>query len=378
MLLVKNTPIDIFYREENIMNTGFYSEIYFTALRKHDTDCYITYVPHLDTEGNQIVLKRGFPDNTPNNGSSDTAKNYFKSSNATLVTNASTATISGEQLRGRQIFEGEDINGLEDEVSADRWTLAIEDDGTLTSYEPDVTVSELLDQGVKNALVGFYPLINDNEIIQRDSSKEPRQVIGQLPNKDLIILTCDGRTLANAGLTYDEICDVLLEEYSDIRFAYNLDGGGSAQTVLRGSMLNKPIDSEGTKARDVFDFLYIEKEEDIEPNYQRLLEIIADNRWLTMQLYSIADRHPEPAIWENVSETISDLNNITESGVYHLLSSTTGSPYNGVSSGFALHFTIDPDRDMHQQVAVPFVRSSSHKIMRRTKTEGAWSNWFED
>lgn len=360
------------------MNSGFYSEIYFKTLRKYNTDCYITYIPHLDADGNRIVLKRGFPGDTPNDGSSDTAQNYFKNSNATLVTNASTATISGKQLRGRQIFEGNDINGLEDDTSADRWTLVLEEDGTLNAYEPDVTVSELLNQGVKNALVGFFPLIMNNEEIQRDSSKEPRQVIGQLSNKDIIFLTCDGRTKVNDGLTYKEVCDVFLEEYPDVRFAYNLDGGGSAQTVLRGSMLNKPIDENGTEARNVFDFLYIEKQESVDPDYQRLLEIIAENRWLTMQLFSITDQHPTPATWENISETISNLNTINESGVYHLLSSTTGSPFNGISSGFALHFTIDSDRDMHQQVAIPFVRSSSHKIMRRTKTEGAWSSWFED
>lgn len=355
---------------------GLYEEIKFLSKRYFGTDCYLTYIPHLDRNGNQIKLKRGFPGN-PNDGTGGTAREFYSKDKYTLVLNASTATIAGAQLRGRQIYNSVDINGLENDISADRWTLTIGDDGTLNCYSPDITVSQLLNMGVTNALTGFYPLINEGNIIAIESSKEPRQVIGQLPNKDIIVLTCDGRTAVNSGLTYNEVCEILLDEYPDIVFAYNLDGGGSAQTVLRGAMLNRPIDENGKVERNVFDFLYIDRDEEVTEDYMRLAEMIADNRKLIMELKSVADRHPNPANFEKTPEIVNNLNNVVDSGVYRILSSTIGSPFQNTTSGFSMHFTIDKERGMHQQMAIPFGRTANQKVMRRTKTEGAWSSWYE-
>src|SRR5699024_6780096 len=108
----------------------------------------------------------------------------------------------------------------------------------------------------------------DGKIIAKDNDyspstilSHPRQAIAQLPNKDLIFFSCDGREnnaddMIEKGMTLTEVAETLLDHY-DIQFAYNLDGGGSASSVVRSHKLNKSMDSRKTEERKVLDFLYI-------------------------------------------------------------------------------------------------------------------------
>ena len=115
---------------------------------------------------------------------------------------------------------------------------------------------------------GFYPImengIKTSENIYSETphtlQKEPRQVIAQMPNKDLIFLTVEGRKINSPGFSFDDIFRVC--QGLGATFAYCLDGGGSTQSVLRGSLINNINDEMGTKERDVPDFLYIEKDTD--------------------------------------------------------------------------------------------------------------------
>ena len=43
----------------------------------------------------------------------------------------------------------------------------------------------------------------------------------------------------------------------DVKFAYNLDGGGSVATVINGERITKQIDGNGTKDRLRANFLSI-------------------------------------------------------------------------------------------------------------------------
>lgn len=52
---------------ETQMNTGaYYNEVSHFRGRKFDTTYYITHIPHLDSQGNIIKLKRGLYGNNPN------------------------------------------------------------------------------------------------------------------------------------------------------------------------------------------------------------------------------------------------------------------------------------------------------------------------
>lgn len=293
---------------ETQMNTGaYYNEVSHFRGRKFDTTYYITHIPHLDSQGNIIKLKRGLYGNNPNKPAHMTPSDFARKTKATFVSNASTGSGSQLKLHGQQLFEGQILDSVKgDEYPAlnDRWTLAIGDDNTLTSFPPDVQASEIRNKGYNNTVSGFGPIISDGKIIVKDGDyspntivSHPRQVIAQLPNKDLIFFSCDGRennthTMVEKGMTLQEVAETLLDHY-DIQFAYNLDGGGSTASVVRSHKLNRSMDENKTTERKVLDFLYVGKEgvqlrdQDMQNAYQDIGEVRDMVQEVRGMLYSL-------------------------------------------------------------------------------------------
>ena len=88
----------------------------------------------------------------------------------------------------------------------------------------------------------------NNEIVH--SGKYIRQSIGQYQNGDYCVCTVDmtrGSVQNEAGLSYEELAQIFIDK--GVKFAYSLDGGGSAETVLGKRQLN-PI-YEGYTGRQV-------------------------------------------------------------------------------------------------------------------------------
>lgn len=279
---------------ENKMNSGaYYNEVSHFKGRKFDTTYYITHIPHLDNNGNIIKLRRGINGNDPNKPEHITPSQWARKTKATFVSNASTGSGSQQKLHGQQIYNGQILDSIKgdeyDELNS-RWTLAIGDDNSLTSFPPDVQASEIRNLGYNNTVSGFGPIISDGKIIAKDDDyspntilSHPRQAIAQLPNKDLIFFSCDGREnnaddMIEKGMTLTEVAETLLDHY-DIQFAYNLDGGGSASSVVRSHKLNKSMDVRKTEERKVLDFLYIGRDtvqlrdQDMQNAYQDIGEV---------------------------------------------------------------------------------------------------------
>ncbi|MES3695946.1 phosphodiester glycosidase family protein [Mammaliicoccus sciuri] len=293
---------------ETQMNTGaYYNEVSHFRGRKFDTTYYITHIPHLDSQGNIIKLKRGLYGNNPNKPAHMTPSDFARKTKATFVSNASTGSGSQLKMHGQQLYEGQILDSVKgDEYPAlnDRWTLAIGDDNTLTSFPPDVQASEIRNKGYNNTVSGFGPIILDGKIIVKDGDyspntivSHPRQVIAQLPNKDLIFFSCDGRennthTMVEKGMTLQEVAETLLDHY-DIQFAYNMDGGGSTASVVRSHKLNRSMDENKTTERKVLDFLYVGKEgvqlrdQDMQNAYQDIGEVRDMVQEVRGMLYSL-------------------------------------------------------------------------------------------
>lgn len=138
------------------------------------------------------------------------------------------------------------------------YPLCIDSDGNLSApYSRDVDTSEMIADGVVYAVTGWGKVIDnfvpcsdtvDNEIVHADTYI--RQVIGQFQNGDYFVCTVDksrGDVANEAGLTYADLSQLLIDK--GVKFAYSLDGGGSAETVLGMRQLN-PI-YEGTVGRAV-------------------------------------------------------------------------------------------------------------------------------
>ena len=138
--------------------------------------------------------------------------------------------------------------------------LTIDGDGMLGYTEADPSGATLISQGIVSAILGFCPIIVDYspvtpptvEHVSHFTQNAQRQILGQFGNGDYAIITCEGRNYDHSdGWTLAEaqtICQKI-----GLKFAYNLDGGGSTETVLGKKQLNTIY--EGTSGRIVPSFI---------------------------------------------------------------------------------------------------------------------------
>lgn len=133
-------------------------------------------------------------------------------------------------------------------------TLTIDSNGNLASADGSTDTATLIANGVVSAVAGFGTIIEDYEAIPIESYAKPenwdsdsqRQVVGQFGNGDYGFLTVEGRNFDNStSLTVGEL-EELCQKYN-FKFAFNLDGGGSTETVIGKKQLN--IVYEGTYGR---------------------------------------------------------------------------------------------------------------------------------
>ena len=118
-----------------------------------------------------------------------------------------------------------------------------------------------VNQGIVSAMCGFFPVISDyvdfdypTDIPGTETSAwqhAPRQIIGQFGNGDYMLLTSEGRDFDHSvGLTMQDvqrICKTL-----GVKFAYNLDGGGSTQTVIGKRIVNSIYEGTSGRKRGTF------------------------------------------------------------------------------------------------------------------------------
>lgn len=123
--------------------------------------------------------------------------------------------------------------------------LTISRDGSLGSSKPDADAYDLAADGIESAVCGFMPVIVDHEPVRRKlwpsvphfENPHQRQVIGQFEDGDYAIISCEGRGYAES--TGWKIADVQrICMLHGLKFAYNLDGGTSTETVIDGVQLN--------------------------------------------------------------------------------------------------------------------------------------------
>lgn len=123
--------------------------------------------------------------------------------------------------------------------------LTIDASGNLGYAEYNADAANLVANGIVSAVCGFMPIIVDYEKVPETewnsvshyTENAQRQIIGQFGNGDYAIITCEGRNFDNSdGWTIAEaqtVCKRL-----GLKFAYNLDGGGSTETMLGQKHVN--------------------------------------------------------------------------------------------------------------------------------------------
>ena len=245
-------------------NPAVFSENY--KITKHfdeisNTHYFLTRINHKDKDGNLIKLRHAIA----NKKEGETVRAFAIRVNSALAFNASLGVDNlppdTRQPVGIQIVNGTIVQELSTRV----YTLGIKDNNELLAYQPGTRAQDILNDGVKNALTAFVPLIEDHKPVSQNILKlvanlavrHPRQVIAQFDNLDLLFLSCGGRGYDGDGMTAEDLIRILSD--LDVRFAFNLDGGGSVSTVVGDQLITRKIDGKGTQERLRPNFLYIGK-----------------------------------------------------------------------------------------------------------------------
>lgn len=138
--------------------------------------------------------------------------------------------------------------------------LTIDNQGNLGYAEYNANANTLVSNGIVSAVTGFMPIIvNYQEVpnsqwnsVEHYTQNAQRQIIGQFGNGDYAIITCEGRNFDNSdGWTIAEAQTICKKH--GLKFAYNLDGGGSTETMVGLKHINTIY--EGATGRKVPTFI---------------------------------------------------------------------------------------------------------------------------
>ncbi|MBQ8208431.1 MAG: phosphodiester glycosidase family protein [Clostridia bacterium] len=128
--------------------------------------------------------------------------------------------------------------------------------------ETEASAEQLLDDGAVHILSFGPALVIDGEItvdeddeVKRSMTSNPRTAIGIIEKGHYILLTSDGRTDENEGLSLIELAKFM--QSLGAKIAYNLDGGGSSTMYFCGEIVNNPTTNGSYKERSVSDIVYI-------------------------------------------------------------------------------------------------------------------------
>jgi|SRR5690606_9782259 len=263
MYLLDTLSSDTTYTSDQNVHTGLGYSYQLKYDEASKTAYYLTKIQHLDQSGNLIKLRLAHT--VKEEG--ETVRKFAQRTGSKLAFNASTqAHFEDNKLKKDipstvAVVEGKIINNT---PRINRFTLGIKDNNELLVFEPGTTAETIIEAGIENALTGFVPLIVNYEPVSDEilefgehlNVKHPRQVIAQLDNLDILFLTTGGRGFGGKGMTGKELIQILKK--LNVKFAYNLDGGGSTSLVVDGEFINWKIDKNGTEERKRPTFLYIE------------------------------------------------------------------------------------------------------------------------
>ena len=182
----------------------------------------------------------------------------------TICINGGLVRTSGDYINmpiGTTIQNGV-VKTSENNINLKNWYIAINKETNMfeSGKIAGANIDELKNK-YDNLLTSFVPIILNGEI-QKESVladcpnynvKHPRQILCQKADGSVLIITSNGRKQNELGWTLLE-AQTICQKYNVV-FAFNLDGGGSAQTVYRGTLINQPIDNYHTEERKVFSCL---------------------------------------------------------------------------------------------------------------------------
>lgn len=233
---------------------GNYYNFTTETIRRYNTTCYITTIPLNDENGEQIN-----PYISKTNGTGPLK--YAQDNHTSFTINASLGTHT--LISNGEIIQNYDSTNPELPDAA--YYLGLNDNRELIDFQAKTATSaQMLAGGAKQAWLAYYRILTagvkeDFNAIDASwaewpasgshiaTNRNPRQCIGQKTDKTIIILTTEGRRSGEYGLNSEECANIMLEY--GVYNAWNLDGGGSTSTVVKGYKINSNIDGDFTEDR---------------------------------------------------------------------------------------------------------------------------------
>ena len=369
--------------KEYINKENYYDEITCTKGREYDTDYYLTTIPVRDKENKQINLYVGADENL-------TPLEYAQKNHTSLTTNGylyigaskPMAIIQNGVIVQQQYADYQN-------VQSGYCYIGFKADRSVSSYQAnETTAQDMLDDGVINAFLVYYKIIDDGTIVDMtdielaDSvatlplEKHPRQCIGVKSDGTILILTNDGRTDINSGMTSEETANILLD--LGCVNAWNMDGGGSTSTIINGSKINRNIDGNGTKDRKIVYTLNAKKEIIIEDIANAFSKIGEEKQNLIQQIIPYIND-----IYSKITTrylTSVDLDTLIGETILAYCNGGTNkpdSPYGGYDTGFYfinLPHAQSQYKDLYNLQF--FIRRDYKEIWSRRQVNGTFTDWW--
>lgn len=212
---------------------------------------YIAKVKLFDPSAVKVVLGQD------KLGSLETTSSVVARNGAILGINGGGFFYSNNQVLplGNTVVDGEFVTGFHPS-NGEVFFTGISQDGNLIGgiFKDKESLTRLNPQQG----VSFLPILikagKPQEVPKEwQITKQPRTIIGEYANGDLILIVVDGRQSDwSSGVTLERLQNKLAE--LGVKEGYNLDGGGSSTMVFKGQVLNRP--SSG-KEREVSNSIVI-------------------------------------------------------------------------------------------------------------------------
>ncbi len=236
--------------------------------RLHNSSYVFVRIPFVTNDGRSVRPKvRLTSVDGSINGRKYSTLDYARRENSVFAMTAGLFDVYTSMPLGQTIIDGVSIvnekhpQGANGETISETecYPLCVDSNGILSAPYPNtVDTATMIADGIVQACSGWVRLVENYEIDEAEiateivhKSKYVKTAIGQFENGDYGAFTCawTGYEIEspNDGMTYTEVAQFFVDRGA--KFAYALDGGGSAQMVLGKNQLN-PI-YEGTTGRQI-------------------------------------------------------------------------------------------------------------------------------
>jgi exopolysaccharide biosynthesis protein len=230
--------------------------IHIDVIRRYETQVYVAKV----TTDNHRLIKSAF-------GMDTYGKNFKEKTSVMAARKQALFAVNGDYYGFRDVgfvVRNGIVYRVTPRPSGSDDAILLNDDGVMRSFKEQNTSLQTLQTLFPWQVWSFGPLlidqgqlkVNPSTKVPYELSSNPRTAIGQISDREFLFVVSDGRTEESAGLSVYELASIFTEYQA--RFAYNLDGGGSATMWFNDRLINKPTNSGSTiSERSISDIIYV-------------------------------------------------------------------------------------------------------------------------